>query len=254
MRGLRSAVLALAAAAGLSGSALAAGEAPVPPNQDWPFEGIFGTFDRASMQRGFQVYKEVCSGCHGMNLLAYRNLTDLGFSEDEVTAIAAQYRVTDGPDDTGEMFERPGRPSDIFVDPFANEQAARAANNGALPPDLSVITKARGGGPDYIYGILTGYEEPPPGVELMAGMHYNEYFPGHQIAMPNLLSPGLVQYADGTEATVQQMSWDVVQFLTWAAEPHMEERKEMGVQVILFLIVFTGLMYAVKRKLWADVH
>jgi len=226
----------------------------VPPNQDWPFEGIFGTFDRASMQRGFQVYKEVCSGCHGMNLLAYRNLTDLGFSEDEVTAIAAQYRVTDGPDDTGEMFERPGRPSDIFVDPFANEQAARAANNGALPPDLSVITKARGGGPDYIYGILTGYEEPPPGVELMAGMHYNEYFPGHQIAMPNLLSPGLVQYADGTEATVQQMSWDVVQFLTWAAEPHMEERKEMGVQVILFLIVFTGLMYAVKRKLWADVH
>jgi ubiquinol-cytochrome c reductase cytochrome c1 subunit len=189
-----------------------------------------------------------------MNLLAYRNLTDLGFSEDEVSAIAAQYRVTDGPDDTGEMFERPGRASDRFVDPFANEQAARAANNGALPPDLSVITKARGGGPDYIYGLLTGYEEPPPGVELMAGMHYNEYFPGHQIAMPNMLSPGLVQYADGTEATVEQMSWDVTQFLTWAAEPHMESRKEMGVQVILFLIVFTGLMYAVKRKLWADVH
>lgn len=254
MRAMKTAALALAAVVGLAGNALAAGEAPVPPAQDWSFNGIFGTFDRAALQRGFQVYKEVCSGCHSMNLLAYRNLHDLGFNEEEVAAIAAQYRVTDGPDDTGAMFERPGRPTDTFVSPFANEQAARAANNGALPPDLSVITKARGGGPDYIYGLLTGYEEPPPGVQLMAGMHYNEYFPGHQIAMPNMLSPGLVEYADGTEATSEQMAWDVVTFLTWAAEPHMETRKEMGVQVILFLIVFTGLMYAVKRKLWADVH
>ncbi len=254
MRAMKTAALAMAAVVGLAGNALAAGEAPVPPAQDWSFNGIFGTFDRAAMQRGLQVYMEVCAGCHSMDLLAYRNLTDLGFSEAEVTAIAAQYRVADGPDDTGEMFERPGRPADTFVAPYANEQAARAANNGALPPDLSVITKARGGGPDYIYGLLTGYEEPPPGVQLMAGMHYNEYFPGHQIAMPNMLSPGLVEFADGTEATTEQMAWDVVTFLTWAAEPHMETRKEMGVQVILFLIVFTGLMYAVKRRLWADVH
>ncbi len=249
--------LALIGALGLAGGPIRSAEAAegaVPPAQDWPFSGIFGTYDRAATQRGFQVYKEVCASCHGMRLLSYRNLQQLGFSEAEVQAIAAQYQVQDGPDDEGTMFERPARPSDRFVSPFPNEQAARAANNGAYPPDMSVLAKARAHGPDYIYAMLTGYHEPPPNVTLMAGMHYNEYFPGHQIAMPNMLSDGGVTYMDGTEATVRQQSWDVTNFLMWAAEPHMEDRKQMGIRVVLFLLIFTGLMYAVKRKIWADAH
>jgi ubiquinol-cytochrome c reductase cytochrome c1 subunit len=250
-------VLALAlggAVAGIGGAARAAEEAPAPPAQDWRFDGIFGTFDRAAAQRGFQVYKEVCSTCHGMDLLAYRNLTAIGFNEDEVKAIAAQYTVTAGPDDSGEMFQRPGEPSDPFVAPFPNEQAARAANAGALPPDLSLIAQARPNGPDYVYAMLLGYEEPPPDVELMPGMYWNEYFPGHQIAMPDIVMDGGVEYTDGTQATKAQQAWDVTNFLMWAAEPHMEERKQMGVRVVLFLIVFSGMMYAVKRKVWSDIH
>ncbi|MEM7445620.1 MAG: cytochrome c1 [Pseudomonadota bacterium] len=234
--------------------ALAAEEAPTPPAQDWSFNGVFGTFDRASSQRGLQVYLDVCATCHSMDYLAYRNLVDLGFSEAEVEAIAQRYTVMDGPDDSGNMFERPGLPQDRFVAPFANEQAARAANNNAYPPDLTLIVDARAGGADYIYALLTGYHDAPDDVELGAGMNYNEYFPGHQIAMPNMLFDGAVQYTDGTESTLDQMAWDVTNFLAYASEPNLEYRKQTGVSVILFLLVFAGLLYAVKRKIWSRVH
>jgi cytochrome c1 len=187
--------------------------------------------------------------------LYYRNLEALGYGEKAIQAIAAEHEVTDGPDEEGEMFERPARPSDRFVAPFPNPEAARAANNGALPPDLSLMTKARAGGPDYLFALLTGYEEEPPeGVEFVEGMYYNPYFPGRQIAMPPPLFDDAVEYADGTPATVEQMARDVVTFLSWAAEPEMEERKRLGIKVILFLVVLTGLFYAVKRKVWSDVH
>jgi ubiquinol-cytochrome c reductase cytochrome c1 subunit len=249
---------ALAVAAGLlagTGPALAAGEAVHIPNTPFSFEGIFGTFDRASAQRGYQVYKQVCAACHSMRQHSFRNLRELGLSEAEVRAIAATVEVTDGPNDEGEMFTRPGRASDRFPTPFANEKAARAANNGALPPDLSVITKAREGGADYIHALLTGYEDPPADAALGEGMSYNKYFPGHQIAMsPPLSGEGQVEYHDGTTSTVEQMSHDVSTFLAWAAEPEMEARKAMGVRWILFLTILGGLAYAVKRKVWADVH
>ena len=246
--------LVLAGALLFPGAGHTAGEAPTPPAQDWSFNGIFGTYDLLSVQRGFQVYKEVCSSCHAMSLLSYRNLMALGYSDDQVRAISSQYVVIDGPNDEGEMFERPALPSDRFVSPFPNEQAARAGNNGAYPPDMSVLAKARVGGPDYLYALMTGYVDPPLDAEVMVGMHYNEYFPGHQIAMPNMLSDGGVEFADGTEATAAQQAWDVSNFLMWAAEPHLDARKQMGVKVVLFLTVFTGLMYAVKRKVWADAH
>ncbi len=251
------AALALIAALGLAGAAWNGASASTethPPSQEWRFNGLFGTFDRAAAQRGFQVYSEVCAACHGLRLLSYRNLRELGFSADEVAAIASQVQITDGPNDQGDMFQRPGRPSDRFRSPFANEAAARAGNNGALPPDLSVIVKARENGPNYVYALLTGFGDPPPDMTLMAGMNYNRYFPGHQIAMPNILREGGVTYADGTTATVHQQAWDVVNFLTWAAEPNLEGRRQMGVRVVLFLIVFAGMMYAVKRKVWADAH
>ncbi|MCO6417679.1 cytochrome c1 [Siccirubricoccus sp. KC 17139] len=244
-------------AAGLlaGGPALAAGEGVEVPNTRFSFDGIFGHFDRASAQRGFQVYKEVCANCHSMHLMSYRNLRELGLSDAEVRAIAATVQVQDGPNDEGEMFERPGRPSDRFRSPFANERAARAANNGALPPDLSVIVKARENGADYIHALLTGYAEPPAGVTLMPGMNYNKYFPGHQIAMaPPLTGEGQVEFHDGTKATVDQMVNDVVQFLAWTAEPELEQRKAMGVKIIVFLVILAGLAYSVKRKVWADVH
>jgi ubiquinol-cytochrome c reductase cytochrome c1 subunit len=235
------------------GTALAA-EAPTPPELHWSFQGIFGTYDRAALARGFQVYKEICSACHSMNLMHYRNLQDIGFSEDQVKQIAASVQVTDGPNDAGDMFERPGRPSDTFKPPFANENAARAANNGALPPDLSLIVKARKGGPDYVDGILTGFSDPPADMKMAQGMYYNKYFPGHQIAMPPPLSDGAVTYPDGTKATVDQMASDVSNFLTWASEPKLEERHFIGVKSVLFLIVLTVLLYGAKRKIWAAVH
>lgn len=224
------------------------------PSPGWSFNGPFGMFDAAARQRGFQVYREVCSACHSMNLVHYRDLEGIGFSEDEVKAIAASVQVQDGPNDNGEMFERPGRPYDAFKPPFANDQAARAANNGALPPDLSLIVKAREGGPDYVYGILTGFGDAPAGMKLMDGMNYNKYFPGHQIAMPPPLSPDRVTYADGTKATVDQEAHDVVTFLAWAAEPHLEVRKRVGIKAMIFLLVLSGLLYATKRKVWRDVH
>jgi ubiquinol-cytochrome c reductase cytochrome c1 subunit len=215
---------------------------------------VFGTYDRAALQRGFQVYKEVCSVCHPVKHLYYRDLEELGYSEDQVKGIAAQAQVTDGPNDQGEMFQRPARPSDPIPGPFANDQAARVANNGALPPDLSLIAKAREGGPDYVYAILTGFKDAPGGFKMNSNMYYDEYFAGHQIAMPPPLSPDQVKFADGSPSTVPQMAHDVVSFLSWAAEPTLDERHRMGFKVFLFLIVATGVFYAAKRKIWSRVH
>lgn len=253
---LRNSFKALALAIGLfaTAPAHAAGEAIAIPDTKFSFDGIFGTYDRASAQRGFQVYKEVCAACHSLRLLSYRNLRELGLTEAQVEAIAAGYQITDGPNDEGQMFERAGRPADRFRKPFANDAAARAANNGALPPDLSVIAKAREGGADYLYALLTGYVDPPAGVTVMDGMHYNKYFPGHQIAMGAPLNPDQVEYADGTKATVEQMARDVSTFLQWAAEPELEQRRALGVKIIIFLTILAGLTYAVKRKVWADVE
>jgi ubiquinol-cytochrome c reductase cytochrome c1 subunit len=228
---------------------------PRTPPGGWPHQGAFGTYDKAALQRGFQVYKQVCSACHSMKLLSYRDLTQLGFSEAEVKAIAAGYQVPDGPNDQGEMFQRAGRPSDHFVSPFANDQAARAANGGALPPDLSLIIKARHGHEDYVYSILTGFGQTPPADEKIAsGMNYNPYFAGHQIAMPPPLQENSVTYADGTPATVDQEAKDVAQFLAWASEPSLEARHQTGLKVVLFLIVFAAVMYGVKRKIWGKLH
>jgi ubiquinol-cytochrome c reductase cytochrome c1 subunit len=233
--------------------ARAAGPAPTFPDVRFTFDGLFGTFDRGQLQRGFQVYKEVCAACHAMRQLSYRNLLEIGLTEAQVRNIAAQFQVVDGPNDNGEMFERPARLSDRFRRPFPNEQAARAANNGAYPPDLSVMVKARHNGADYLHALLTGYQDPPAGFNLMDGMNYNAYFPGYQIAMPNVLNPGQLEFADGTEATVANMARDVTAFLAWAAEPELEQRRAMGVRIIIFLIILGGLTYAVKRKVWADV-
>lgn len=232
---------------------LAAGDAPTPPKQDWHFNGPFGTFDRGALQRGFQVYKQVCSACHSMNHVSYRNLSALGYSEAQVKAIASEYTVIDGPDDEGEMFERAAKPSDRFKNPYANAQQARSVNNGALPVDLSLIAKARVGGADYIYALMTGYEEPPHGETLGAGQHWNKYMPGHKIAMAAPLADDVVAYEDGSPTTLDQYAKDVSEFLMWTAEPHMEIRKRTGVKAVLFLLIFAGLLYAVKRKIWADV-
>jgi ubiquinol-cytochrome c reductase cytochrome c1 subunit len=253
---LRTSFKALALAIGLfaAAPAHAAGGEIAIPDRKFSFDGIFGTYDRASAQRGFQVYKEVCAACHGMRLVAYRNLRDLGLTEAQVAGIASQFEIKDGPNDEGQMFERPGRPADRFRSPFPNDAAARAANNGALPPDLSVMAKARAGGADYLFALLTGYVDPPAGVTVMDGMHYNAYFPGHQIAMGAPLNPDQVEYADGTSATVEQMAHDVSTFLQWAAEPELEQRRALGVKIIIFLTILAGLTYAVKRKIWADVE
>ncbi|MFC3229609.1 cytochrome c1 [Marinibaculum pumilum] len=245
---------ALAAAPLASGPAIAAGEVPEAPNVDWSFSGPFGTYDRAAMQRGFQVYKEVCASCHSLNYVAYRNLADLGFTEAEVKAIAAEYNVQDGPNDDGDMYDRPAQPSDRFVKPFPNPQAARAANGGALPPDLSLLVKARPDGADYTHGVLIGYREAPADFEVPVGQYYNEYFPGHRIAMPPPLSEGQVEYGDGTPATVEQMARDVTHFMTWAAEPKMEDRKRLGVKILIFVAIMTIVFYMAKRKVWRDVH
>lgn len=231
-------------------------EAPLrAPEGGWPQQGMFGTFDRGALQRGFAVYKQVCAACHSLKLLSYRNLADLGYTEAEIKAIAAEVQVQDGPNDQGDMFERPGRPSDHFKSPFANDEAARAANNGALPPDLSLIIKARHNGPDYVYSLLLGYKDAPADVKLMPGMNYNPVFAGGQIGMPSPLSADdLVTYNDGTKATREQMAKDVVQFLNWAADPHMEERKRIGIRAMLFLLVMAGVLYAAKVQIWRKVH
>jgi cytochrome c1 len=257
---MRASFVKFMAAAGFGWAVLASGGVQAAeathdfPETHWSFESIFGTYDRGAQQRGFLVYKNVCASCHGLRLVAYRNLMDIGIGEDEVKAIAAEYLVTDGPDGNGEMFDRPATPADRFVSPFPNDNAARASNNGALPPDLSLIAKARIGGPDYLHALLIGYEEAPPGVEVREGLYFNKYFPGHQIAMPPPLFEDAVEFSDGTPATVEQMAEDVTHFLAWAAEPNLEARHRTGVKVILFLLALTALAYAVKRKVWADVH
>lgn len=256
-----------------AGTALAAGGGPKAPSMDWSFNGIFGTYDRAQLQRGFQVYRNVCSACHSLELIAFRNLGALGYNEDEVKAIAASYEVEDGPNDDGEMFMRPATPADRWPSPFPNAKAAAAANGGAAPPDLSLITKARGSGgdsairvsllqpqgfplgADYVHALLVGYEETPPaGAEIPDGKYYNHYFPGHAISMAPPLAEGAVDYADGTEASVDQMATDVTMFLQWAAEPELEDRKNLGIKVMLFLVVLTAMLYALKRKIWSDIH
>ena len=234
--------------------ALASGDQKHPKQIDWEFSGVFGKFDKPAVQRGLQVYREVCAACHGLNRVAFRSLTDVGFSEAEVKTMAAEYSVTDGPNDDGDMFERPARPSDKFPSPYANEKAARAAQNGAYPPDLSLIVKARPDGANYIYSLLTGYQDAPEGVTVPEGMHYNPYFPNHAIAMVPPLHQDGVTYQDNTAATIDQQAHDVVSFLQWAAEPEMEMRKRMGIRVILFLVIMTGFFYAAKKRIWKDLH
>jgi ubiquinol-cytochrome c reductase cytochrome b/c1 subunit len=280
---LQRSLLALVLAAGFAAPfasifSLPAGAAegtPEPPRQTWSFSGPFGLYDRAQLQRGLQVYKEVCASCHSLSLVAFRTLADPGgpgYTAAQAAAFAAEYKVQDGPNDAGEMFERPGRPADRFPKPFPNDNAARAANGGALPPDLSVMAKARTyergfprfiidiftqyqeQGPDYLVALLTGYADAPQGFSLPSGSHYNTYFPGHAIGMPNPLSDGQVTYSDGSPQTVAQYAKDVTAFLMWTAEPHMEQRKRIGFQVMIFLIVFAGLLYFTKKKVWADVH
>ena len=234
-------------------AARAADETPLP-HQQWSFDGVFGTYDRAAMQRGFQVYKQVCSACHPVKHLRFGDLAALGYTPGEIKAIAATDQVTDGPNDQGQMFQRPGRSSDPIPGPFPNDQAARAANGGALPPDLSLIVNARDGGADYVYAILNGFKPPPAGFQVPPGRYYNEYFLGHLIAMPPPLSDGVLTYADGTKATVPQMAHDVATFLAWASQPTLEIRHRTGARVFLFLIVAVGVFYAAKRKIWAVVH
>jgi len=220
----------------------------------WSFKGVFGTFDRASLQRGYQVYQEVCAGCHSVQHLSYRNLSEKGgpeFSVEEAKAIAAQFEVEDGPNSDGEMFMRPGRLSDKFVKPYPNVEASTTANGGAYPPDMSVLAKARAGGADYIYSLLLGYEEAPEGFELDEGVYYNKYMPGNKIKMSSPLMDGIVEYADGTEATTAQMSKDVTAFLVWAAEPHLEAQHRTGFKAIIYLIVLLTLVFMSKQKVWS---
>jgi ubiquinol-cytochrome c reductase cytochrome c1 subunit len=224
---------------------------------DWSFKGLFGKFDRGSLQRGYQVYTEVCAACHSMKYLSYRNLGEKGgpeFSEAETKAIAASFEVLDGPNADGEMFTRPAKLSDKFVMPYENVKAAQAANGGAYPPDMSVLVKARGGGVDYIYSLLQGYEDAPSGMTLDDGVHYNKYMYGNKIKMSAPLSDGIIEYGDGTEATVEQMSKDVTTFLMWAAEPHLEARHQMGFKAIIYLIILTVLVYFSMKKIWSRVE
>jgi len=254
----------------------AGGEAPHIERQQWSFAGPFGFYDRGQLQRGFKVYREVCQACHGLRLVAFRNLAEYGgpgFTEEQAKAIAAEYTVIDGPNDDGDMYERPAILADKFPSPFPNEQAARAANGGAYPPDFSLLAKARAAhrgfpwfvfdaftqyqenGPDYIYALLTGYEEDPEGVEVPAGQYYNHSFlAGNLLAMAPPLYDEAVEYTDGTPMTLDQYARDVAAFMMWAAEPHLEERKKIGFRVMIFLIVFAGLLYFTKKKLWRNVE
>lgn len=245
--------------------AFAAGDAehPQAPPQGWDFEGVFGHYDPQTLQRGYLVYEQVCASCHGLEYVRYRNLAEPGgpgFTMDQARAIAAEHMVPAGPDQYGDTTDenglplmRPAIPADAIPSPFANDLAARNANGGALPPDLSLMAKARLNGPSYIYSLLTGYEPDPHGEEQV-GLYYNSYFPGHWIAMAPPLNDGAIEFPDGTEATVENQAYAVTNFLMWAAEPHLEKRKRMGFQVMMFLLVLAGLLYLAYRQVWADQH
>ena len=241
-------VLGIEAAAGEERPAL-------PPNQvAWPFEGPLGQYDMASVRRGLQVYRESCSACHSLNQIAFRNLTEIGYSEGAAKAIAAEYTVTDGPDAYGDMFERAGRLTDYFPSPFANQNAAKAANSGVAPPDLSLITKARGDGPNYVYSILTGYGDAPDGFEFNSDVtNYNPYFPTWEILMMAPLFEDMVEYQDGTEANVEQMAADVTNFLMWTAEPNLDDRHKMGFKVTAYMVILTILLFFSMRVIWRRV-
>ena len=224
---------------------------------DWSFKGYFGKFDRAALQRGYQVYTEVCASCHSMKYLSYRNLAEEGgpeFSEEEAKAIAANFEVIDGPNDDGEMFTRPAKLSDKFVNPYQNDKEAIASNGGAYPPDMSVLVKARKGGADYVYSVLLGYEDPPSGISLDDGVYYNKYMYGNNIKMPKPLSDGMVEYNDGTNATEEQMAKDVVTFLAWSAEPHLEARHKIGFKAIVYLVILSILVYLSMKRLWSRIE
>jgi len=256
--------------AGAAGAAEFPHEKPV--EQNWSFAGPFGHYDKGQLQRGLKIYREVCSSCHSLSRVAFRTLSDLGYDEGQVRALAAEYEVQDGPNDDGDMFTRPATPSDYFPAPFANAQQAAASNNGAVPPDLSLIAKARAvergfptfvfdiftqyaeGGPDYIYSLLTGYEEAPEGVQVPEGTYYNPHFiASNSLAMAQPLTDGQVTYDDGSPETLEQYSRDISAFLMWAAEPHLEARKSTGFVVMVFLVLFAGLMFLTKRKVWKDI-
>jgi len=224
-----------------------------PKEESWPWEGLTGTYDEAALQRGLQVYREICSGCHSLNHVAFRSLEDIGLSKDRVKEIASEYTFPGDPDEYGDPTQRTGIPADYFPAPFANEKAARTANNGALPPDLSLIVKARHNGSNYVYSLLSGFEDAPEDFTLQSGLNYNPYFDGRQIAMAQPIYDGMVQYDDGTEATVDQMAKDIASFLTWAAEPSLGRRHELGFKVLVFLGVWLIIMFFSNRKVWAPL-
>tara|TARA_Y100001970_G_scaffold8374_1_gene9754 strand:- start:666 stop:1445 length:780 start_codon:yes stop_codon:yes gene_type:complete len=232
-------------------------ETPKLLKTDWTFKGLFGKYDRASLQRGYQVYTEVCAACHSMQYLSYRNLAEPGgpeFTEEEAKFIAASFEVLDGPNSDGEMFTRPAKLSDKFVMPYENVEASKAANGGAYPPDMSVLAKARKGGADYIYSLLLGYDEPPADIKLDDGVYYNKFMYGNKIKMSAPLSDGIVEYSDGTEATKEQMAKDITTFLMWSAEPHLETRHKTGFRVIVYLIILSVLVYLTMKKIWSRVE
>ena len=225
--------------------------------QDWSFKSFFGTFDRASLQRGYQVYTEVCASCHSLKYVSYRNLAEKGgpeFSIEQAKAIASNFEVTDGPNNDGEMFTRPAKLSDKFVMPYANDQEAKLSNGGAYPPDMSVLVKARAGGADYIYSVILGYEDPPEGMKLDDGVYYNKYMYGNKIKMPPQLYDDLVTYADGTPATPEQMAKDITTFLAWTAEPKLEERHKFGFRAIIYLVILTILVYFSMKRIWSRIE
>ncbi|MBL4838347.1 MAG: cytochrome c1 [Kordiimonadaceae bacterium] len=253
MKLLKNIAIALTAVAGLAGAVSASSADKHPMKMEWSFEGPFGKFDQAAQQRGWQVYKEVCSSCHSLKYFRFRNLTDLGYGDDMIKAFAAEYEVAGEPDDAGDETVRAALPQDVFPAPFANDNAARASNGGALPPDLSLIVKARHDGVNYVYSLLTGYEEAPAGREISAGKAYNAYFKGGQISMMAPLFEGSVEYEDGTVATPEQMAKDVTTFLMYVAEPSLVKQHEMGLMVLIFLGILTLIFYLSMKKLWKEV-
>ena len=222
--------------------------------QNWSFEGIFGRYDNSTLQRGLQIYQEVCSACHGMKRLRFRELKDLGFTNDQIKQYAKTFEILDGPNELGEMFMRPGEPSDTFVSPYKNKEEAKASFNGSYPPDLSLLTKAIKNGPDYIYSLLIGYEDPTKEFKLPDGLYYNPYYDGKVIAMPPPLYDNAIEYIDGTNASLDQLSYDIVHFLNWAAEPKLQQRKSLGLKVLLFLIILTLLLYVTMKEIWSRIE